>query len=134
METLSTLFVPAMLEGRHGEIVGHIVVTEPVVKRESFEVAAWFRDHELKPGTYPVKYETYNGYPHHFLRVEVPSTIKKACLISLFGGVGYGPDTAGQRAIGQESTYTMGKRLGYSLSEVDRGISIEGFEFIPDLK
>jgi hypothetical protein len=108
-----------------------VIVTAPVVKRETYEFAAWFRDHELKPGTYPVKYETYNGYPYHYLRVEVPSTIKNACLVSCFGGVQYGPDTAGQREIGKDSTYTMGKSLGYKLSAVDRGLTIDGHEFVP---
>jgi hypothetical protein len=134
METLNTLFIPAMLENvEHGAVVGHLIVPEGMVKRETYEVAAWFRDHALIPGTYEVRYERYDGYPYHYLRTEVPSRIKAACLVPCFGGVQYGPDTAAEREVGKNSSYTMGRSLGYKLSTVDRGVSLEGCEFVPSV-
>lgn len=132
MEALSTLFVAAMLETvADGTVVGQVIVREPKVVRETYEVAAWFRDHTLKPGVYDVVYKKYNGYPHYVLTAEVNTVITDACLVALFGGVQYGPDSAGQREIGKESTYSLTEFLGYSLDPSRRVCTIKGHEFVP---
>ena len=39
---------------RETTVLGSVTVTEPFRVRQQYETAAWFRDHEVKPGTYPV--------------------------------------------------------------------------------
>lgn len=92
-----------------GTLLGHVTVDDSAkIERQSFEVAAWFRDHKLTPGTYPVYSGGLGDYGVPIYYAEIPSTITAACLVSLFGGVSYGPDTAGQREVGTASSRTMG--------------------------
>lgn len=132
MEALNTLFVCAMLENmKDGTVVGHVTVPAGKVKRETYEYAAWFRDHKMEPGTYEVVFRKYNGYPYFVLDATIDTTIVDACLISGFGGVHYGPDTAGQREIGKKSTIAINEYLGYSLDPSKRVTTVNGFEFVP---
>jgi len=99
--------------------VGWFTITEPMVRRQLYEYAAWFRDHELQPGRYPVMAARVMGcaakHGELQLAIKVPSKIIDACLISGFGGVNYGPDTAGKAEIGREAEYVLcvGSALHY---------------------
>lgn len=136
METLATMTVPAMLAHFPSDaLVGHLVVPENVpFQRQTYEVAAWFRDYRLDAGTYEVFVyrDTMHSAARDFLYAEVPGTVVRACLISLFGGVGYGPDTAGERAIGERGTYRLRAWLGYASEAATRRIDFGfGCTFIP---
>jgi hypothetical protein len=94
--------------------VGWLIVHAPFVRRQLFEFAAWFRDHQLQPGRYPVIAARTHGVGAMNgdieLGAEVPTKIVDACFTSGFGGVLYGPDTSGPREIGTDSSYTL--RIG----------------------
>jgi hypothetical protein len=94
--------------------VGWLTISTPFVRRELYEFAAWFRDHQLQPGRYPVMAARYSGIGPKSgeiqLAASVPSKIVDACFTSGFGGVLYGPDTAGPREVGTESSYVL--RIG----------------------
>ena len=122
--------------GQRGQIVGFITIKPGTIEHESFEFAAWFRDHELRPGVYPVVLdfdEQWVGYrpectPYRCnfrLSARVPSVIKDACLVSSFGGMQYGPDSAGQREIGTESEYHVRVGYGHKIDDV-----IAGYNFV----
>jgi len=135
METLATMIVPAMLAHFPSDsLVGHLVVPGNVpFQRESYEIAAWFRDYRLDAGTYEVFiYRPETRSLGDFLYCEVPGTVVRACLISLFGGVGYGPDTAGERAVGERGTYRLRAWLGYDDEATTRRIDFGfGCTFTP---
>lgn len=136
MENLATLFVPAMLDGvANGTLVGYVTIEPGTIKRENYEVAAWYRDIVLDPGTYEVRFrkaDWQRDYEIGDLVAEVPGVCVKACLVSLFGGVSYGPDEAGRRAVGVRHTVTVRQWLGYtSEKEVRRVSDIAGHLFTP---
>lgn len=118
----------------HGRVVGHVTIPPGVVKREHYECAAWFRDHALTPGTYPVtlridKLHTWNGertielaQDCYLTALDVPSTIVAAYLGSLFGGVPIGPDRTGPREIGRESTTHHRVGFAYTLEELNAAL------------
>jgi hypothetical protein len=87
-------------------VVGTLTVQE-VTLRQHYETAAWFRDHKVKPGEYPVFAKPNGSYNQLMYGVVLDTVITAACFQSLFGGVGYGEDKAGQREVGKESTYTI---------------------------
>ena len=88
---------------RATKIIGTVTVPEGYTARQNYEYAAWFRQHKLDAGTYPVLAlaEPRSTYEEGAAWAEVPSTITAACLQSGFGGVGYGPDNAGKSEIGK---------------------------------
>lgn len=118
----------------HGRVVGHITIPPGVIKRELYECAAWFRDHALTPGTYPVvlnirHLNTFNGertvevgWDCYLTALNVPSTIVAAYLGSLFGGVPIGPDRTGPREIGQPSACHHRVGYAYTLEELNAAL------------
>lgn len=91
-----------------GTLLGHVTVDDTATYRQTMEVAAWFRDHKAVPGTYPVYSGGLGQYGVPIYYAEIPSIITDACLVSLFGGVRYGNDDAGQREIGTSSSWRGG--------------------------
>lgn len=89
-------------------LLGHLIIPATFKHRELFEFAAWFRDHEITPGSYPVYLQRMGSYGVPVYLVEVPTTVVDANFRSHFGGVGYGEDTAGQKEIGTASTMRFG--------------------------
>lgn len=90
-----------MKQVRH---VGWLKVEPGVKVRQYYEVAAWFSVHALTPGIYKIcEYQPPYAGSRPVFGVYVASTITDACKASLFGGVSYGPDTAGQSEIGTAS-------------------------------
>lgn len=87
------------------KLAGTLRVKAAFMIRETYEVAAWFRDHAVYPGEYPV-YAKPNeqGQLTHY--VSLHTVITDACLQSLFGGIGYGADNAGEREIGKQQMLT----------------------------
>lgn len=118
----------------HGRVVGHITIPAGVIKRELYECAAWYRDHALTPGTYPVTLNirsrgTWTGERWieferdcYLTALDVPSTIVGAYLGSLFGGVPIGPDRTGPREIGQPSTCHHRVGFAYTLEELNAAL------------
>lgn len=118
----------------HGRVVGHITLGQGLVKRQLFECAAWYRDHEFTPGTYPVtlnisKLHTWNGERTilferdcYLTALDVPTTIVAAYLGTLFGGVAVGPDRTGPREIGQPSSYHWHVGFAYTLDELNASL------------
>lgn len=102
-----------------GTLLGHVTIDDTAqIVRESMQVAAWFRDHKLTPGTYPVYAGKMGQYGIPTYYADIPTTIVDACIVSLYGGVAYGPDTSGQREIGTASTRRVGN--GHYDSREDR--------------
>jgi hypothetical protein len=105
-----------------GDVIGHLTIGEGVKETEHYEFAAWYRDHALTPGVYPVVivdvgYESYfdeakiprddpRRYSYTAIAV-IPSVITGANLGTYFGGVPVGKDTAGEREIGRASEFRM---------------------------
>lgn len=89
--------------------VAMLIVEEPSEHDQSYETAAWYRRHQLKPGSYPVivgyAYSQNNCERH--LRVKVDSTITAAYLGTLYGGVAIGTDTAGAAEVGKDDSYVL---------------------------
>lgn len=81
--------------------IGTYTLAEPITVRNSFEVAAWWSDVLLEPGTYEV---TANGY---YAFYTVPGTIVSEYTPSLFGGVAVGsqPQYEQHRSVGQSSSH-----------------------------
>jgi hypothetical protein len=131
-----------------GDIVGYVTVEPGAEEQETYEVACWYRNHRLLPGVYPVKvvyreYESgwcetkvprddYRRY-RYVARADIPSVITDACFVSLFGGVQYGPDTAGAREIGQQQTFPLSTTWNahHTETECDKAGQPFGY-FIPD--
>lgn len=84
------------------EKVGTITTTTTKKITEHYECAAWHRTYECPPQTVDV-FMTRNpeGWPDQFVW-RMKGVCIDACLVSLFGGVSYGPDIAGKEAIGKE--------------------------------
>jgi hypothetical protein len=92
-------------------LVGRLRLTAPFVRRELYECAAWFRDHQLQPGLYPVIAARIRGIgPKNGdmqLACRVPTTIVAAYFGTLWGGVAIGPDQSGPREVGKASEYVL---------------------------
>jgi hypothetical protein len=94
--------------------VGVLVVTQPFKVMEHFEFAAWYREHEVQPGRYPIIVGSYLSWEKECrATAKVKTKVTAACLQSHFGGVGYGQDTAGKREVGREYEHTIG--VAYAL-------------------
>lgn len=89
------------------QVVGTLTVPNNVTLHQSYETAAWFRDHKVKPGVYPVFAKPNGHYDQLMYGVILDTVITAACFQSLFGGVGYGEDRAGKSELGKDSTYTI---------------------------
>lgn len=87
-------------------LVGKLLVAESVTMRESYETAAWFRDHKVFPGEYAV-YAKPNGHGQLFYAAVLSTQITDAYLGSMYGGVAIGQDTASPKEIGRASSYTV---------------------------
>jgi len=107
-----------VIDSGHGDVIplrvlGSLKVLEGAIEREHFECAAWFRDHKLDPGEYPIcEFKSRYGGSYH--GAYVPSVVVDAFLGSLFGGVHYGPDRSGPREIGRRGVKFI--RYGDSVS------------------
>lgn len=124
----------------HKQVVGYLTIPAGIVKRESFECAAWYRDHALVPGVYPVtlnisKLWDWNGERTvlferdcYLTALDVPSTVVAAYLGTLWGGMPIGPDKAGPREVGTASTCHEHVSFGYTLEELNARLhEIPGF-------
>lgn len=89
--------------------IGTLTIGANVTEQEHYEFAAWFRNHELQPGTYPV----WASKQDHCAYAQIPSTITSAYLGSQFGGVAYGQDTAGKAEIGKSTNYHLSLWRGF---------------------
>ncbi len=76
-------------------------VQEGETKREHYEFAAWYTDHQLEAGDYPI--ETGRASWGNYYICYVPSTIIKEENGSYFGGVRIGDSSTSN--IGKESSY-----------------------------
>ena len=102
--------VPYGFEAHHA--VGTVTVAKPFLVRQSFETAAWFRDHLVTPGEYTVYAKPSDNSQLDYsvkldYAVKLDTVINDACLVSLYGGVAYGEDSASKREIGKADTYVM---------------------------
>ena len=88
-------------------LAGKLHVTEkPFTLRESYETAAWYRDHLVTPGDYLV-WAKSNGHGQLMFCAEVDTKITAAYLGSMYGGVAVGPDATGPREIGKLCKYRI---------------------------
>lgn len=85
-------------------LVGHVTVSEPFESTELFEFAAWWRKHQIRPGTYAVHGEV-QFHPTRITRLSVrfDTVVLDEYFASHFGGVPVGGDPC-KRDVGKEST------------------------------
>lgn len=100
-----------LTEAHIGTVVGHITLGAGARYTQLYEVAAWYREHEFQPGTYPITLTKYPYGGYFLVCRDVPTKIVAASLRSLFGGVGYGEDSAGKREVGIDATADL--KLAY---------------------
>lgn len=85
-----------------GTVLGTITIQKPITYHETYEVAAWYQDHECKEGTFPI----YVGRRFHELfntmtiNACLTSTITANYHAPLWGGsaISAGEDRRGQSA------------------------------------
>jgi hypothetical protein len=108
-----------------GEIVGHACITPGREHTDTFEVAAWWVKHAFVPGgSYPVRLRAnrYGQGPVHSYSLvieQAPTEVVAANLTSIFGGVGYGNDSAGREAVGRKDRRDLCIASARSLDELD---------------
>lgn len=126
----------------HKAVVGTILIEPGRRETEHFEYAAWYREHEFKPGLYPVTLHirrTWNSDTKQdcaedctLVADDVPTTIVAAYLGTHFGGVSIGPDKAGPREIGRASSKHLRLAYGYKLEDLEARLdTIPGFTRLP---
>ena len=124
---------PALNRDLAGAIVGTFQIEPGTRRTEHYECAAWFREHEFKPGLYEVRLavrllsEVVDMDPYTVeecardctLVVTAPTVIVDAYLGTLFGGVAVGKDQTGPREIGRESSHRLVLAHGWTLSQLE---------------
>lgn len=107
-----------------GQVVGHACIPPGRQHTDTFEVAAWWVQHDFEPGgPYPVilRANRYGHAPVHSYSLvieDAPTKVVAANLTSLFGGVGYGSNRAGQDAIGRKDARTFCLASARTLDEL----------------
>ena len=85
--------------------IGTLTVTSPFTQMQSYETAAWYTEHEVQVGTYPVYYVISDGRAG--VVVTLKTKVKSCYLGTLYGGVSVGKDTYGQSCVGKSDTLTQ---------------------------
>jgi hypothetical protein len=85
--------------------IGVLKVTVPFTQMQNYETAAWYTEHEIQPGTYPVYYSASGGRAG--LLVKLNTKVKSCYLGTLYGGVAVGKDTYGQSRVGKSDTLSQ---------------------------
>lgn len=86
------------------EVIGVLVIGEDCVRRETYECAAWFTDHILTPGEYPVTVQFLGSVPHHAV-ARVPSVVQKDYFQALYCGMPVGKPYDYLQNAGKPSTW-----------------------------
>lgn len=101
-----------MIHHKHellNKLIGFVRLPAPLTHRDSYETAAWYRDHQSDTGIFEIRLAA-NPYAQSFAQpwqvtATLPSTITDACLVSLAGGMPFGKDEAGKREINSRASF-----------------------------
>jgi hypothetical protein len=85
--------------------IGTLVITKEFTQMQHYETAAWYTEHEVQVGTYPVYYVISGGRAG--LIVKLKTKVKSCYLGTLYGGVSVGEDTYGKSQVGKDSTLSQ---------------------------
>lgn len=115
------------------EHVGYITISETREVTELYETAAWFRRYKCQPQTSPLYLARNQGIIQTPYRLYwgLEGVCIDACLVSLFGGVAYGNDTAGKAAIGQSGRVTR-STYAYHIVTLPGVKLFESYEWLKD--
>ena len=85
--------------------IGTLDIAKEFTQMQQYETAAWYTEHEVQVGTYPVYYVISGGRAG--LIVTLKTKVKSCYLGTLYGGVSVGEDTYGKSQVGKDSTLSQ---------------------------
>lgn len=120
-------------EGIHrvdnGIVIGYVAVEESFNQTEHFETAAWYQDHTVTPGVYPVVARFgYGDTRPSDVSVRYDTVKGRSNFQSLAGGVAIGEGYDNESTVGQTGTVSR-QEYGYELPSADGASGFGGNVF-----
>lgn len=110
-------------------VIGYVAVNEPFDQTEHFETAAWYQDHTVTPGVYPVLANFRDGGDSpDDAYVRYDTTKGRSNFQALAGGVSIGQAYDNQSTSGQSGTVDR-SMYGYNLPSADGATGFGGNVF-----